>query len=376
MGSFLIVAALDSGLAVWLILRLLTRIERYAPTLQKNERRREDLPSVSICIAARNERHAMTQCLERVLESDYEKLEVIVFDDSSDDDTSILIRSFAHAGVRFVPATALPDGWLGRTHALDILAREASGTYIVYMDVDTFISPKTISTTVEMITRTDKAMLSVLPSRNDIWRASTLFGPLRYFWQLVVSSYAHPTASAAFWMVNRERLLDIGGLARVKGEVLAETRLAAIFGRDSQYVIDSGKLGISYEKKWRSQIETSRRTLYPLVRGKRSIMAALGLLLLNIPLFGAIASLALGWQLLALMFGALLAAFMLIYGMYTYRVWRSNWWIGAFLWPIVIFQEGILFIQSVTGYLFHTITWKGRPVAAAPTKIDFIELNK
>ena len=69
----------------------------------------QDLPTVSVCISARNETHAMTQCLERIVASDYPKLEVIVLDDGSRDNTSLLIKSFAHAGVRFIEGSSLPD---------------------------------------------------------------------------------------------------------------------------------------------------------------------------------------------------------------------------------------------------------------------------
>src|SRR5690606_8106890 len=79
----------------------------------------DDMPSVSVCIPARNEAHAMTDCLEHVLRSNYPKIEVIVLDDLSGDKTSSLIKAFAHDGVRFVEGEPLPDGWLGKNHALE-----------------------------------------------------------------------------------------------------------------------------------------------------------------------------------------------------------------------------------------------------------------
>lgn len=363
------------ALAMTLILRLASRLDRYRPPLADGPDK-NDIPSVSICIPARNEKHAMTQCLERVLASDYEKLEVIVFDDSSDDETSVLIKSFAHAGVRFVPGTKLPYGWLGRIHALDILTKEASGTYLLFIDVDTFITPSTVRKTVAMMQRADKTMLSVLPSRNDAWRSSVLFGTLRYFWQLVLSSYQHPTASGAFLMVRRDELQRFGGLARFKNEVLAETQLAALFGSSYMYVVDSGKLGVSYEKKWQSQIETSRRVMYPLTRGVRSIYALVGLLFLQTPLICMIIATIMGWWLVSLVFALLMVVSMLVYGIYTHTVWRNNWWVGALLWPVLIIQELIIYVQSIIGYKRHTISWKGRPITAAPSNTESIEINR
>ena len=63
----------------------------------------------------------MNDCLERVVASTYPKLEIIVLDDHSQDNTSALIKSFAHKGVRFVEGTKLPEGWLGKNHALQLL---------------------------------------------------------------------------------------------------------------------------------------------------------------------------------------------------------------------------------------------------------------
>ena len=102
----------------------------------------DQLPSVSVCIPARNETHAMSECLESVLASDYPKLEAIVLDDHSSDNTSHIIRAFAHAGVRFVEGDELPDDWLGKNFSLQTLANEASGKIILFMDVDTRLERK------------------------------------------------------------------------------------------------------------------------------------------------------------------------------------------------------------------------------------------
>jgi len=144
MAIFLTLAGITIMFATLFAVRLVLSLGSMRPRLTK-PLSSKDLPTVSVCIPARNEKHAMTQCLERVLASDYEKLEVVVFDDSSNDETSVLIRSFAHAGVRFVPGTELPGEWLGRNRALDILAHEASGDYIVFMDVDTYITVNSIT---------------------------------------------------------------------------------------------------------------------------------------------------------------------------------------------------------------------------------------
>lgn len=361
---FYLVIVLLSGLFITVSARLERALQKFR--IHKNYDNVNDSPSVSVCIPARNETHAMTRCLERVIASDYRKLEVIVFDDESADNTSALINSFAHEGVRFVPGTDLPEGWLGKNHALEVLAREASGTYVIFLDVDTHITPTTISQLVSYATTENLEMISVIPGRNDIWRPNVLFGHLRYYWEIILSRAAAPATASSLWMIKRHTLLDtIGGFSSHKAEVEPEKHLAAIIGfRAYRCLVNSSLLGVTYEKKLSSQYETSRRLLYPMVGGTKwsGALGLIGLLLLNAPLVVIISGLIGQWSNLHTAIAICEALFALLYGRYTYVIWRRNWWIGVIVWPYVVLQELILFIHSIVGYANGTITWKGRPV--------------
>lgn len=327
-----------------------------------------ELPTVSICIPARNETHAMTQCLERVLASDYRKMEVIVFDDESADNTSILINSFAHAGVRFVPGSELPAGWLGKNHALEVLAREASGKYIFFLDVDTHIKTTTISQLVNYITANQLEMVSVIPDRNDIWRSNVLFGYLRYYWEVILSRPSSPAAASSLWVIRRRTLLDIiGGFVGHKAEVSPESHFATIIGAKAyRCLLSAQRLGVSYEKRWKSQYETSRRLLYPMVGGTwyRGLIAVIILFLLNVPSAIVVSGLFTDWTPYHTLGAGMLILFALLYARYTSVIWRRNWWISILVWPVVILQELIVLVASVLGYARGTITWKGRLVAS------------
>lgn len=367
--SILIYAVLSTLVLCVFSFRLHRAFARFR--IRRNYTAAVSAPSVSVCIPARNETHAMTQCLERVLASDYRKMEVIVFDDGSADDTSVLVKSFAHAGVRFVPGTDLPEGWLGKNHALEVLAREASGTYVVFMDVDTFISPTTISQLVGYIMTEGMDMLSVIPGRDDGWRMSVLFGHLRYFWELILSRSGAPATSSSLWMIDRQLLLErFNGFEAVKANVAPESALAATLTAAKYHcLVDNPALGVRYEKKWRSQMETSRRLLYPMVGATplKGFFALLLLALLNVPLFVVLAGIVTVWGIAQVISLWLLLAYMGLYGVYTSHLWRRAWWMGGLLWPLVVLQELILLVSSVVGYARHTITWKGRSVTAGST---------
>lgn len=348
-------------IAVVFLWRLWRAFKRYNPTRPGGLP--VDLPTVSVCIPARNEMHVMATCLERVLASDYQKLEIMVYDDSSADDTSLIVRSFAHAGVRFVPGGELPEGWLGKNYALDVLAREASGDYVIFLDVDTAVKPTTMSQLVAYTLHEGASMVSVLPRREDGLRASALFGSLRYFWQLVFSSNHRPATSSALWLVEREFLLTtLDGFVSMRAVVEPE----AVIALQSQYraIISTHALGVAFEKKWRSQYETSRRLLYGTFDHCwwKAALGVVLLLLLNTPLVLLLAGVFTGWTPLQTLMAVILAAYGLLYSLFLTRMWARGAWLGLILWPIVVFQEFCFLLASLTGYALGTITWKGRPV--------------
>ncbi len=326
-----------------------------------------DLPSVSVCIPARNETHAMTQCLERVIASRYPKLEIIVLDDSSGDNTSTLIKAFAHAGVRFVEGSPLPDGWLGKNHALQALLDEASGSYLLYLDVDTQIMPDTIGQLVAYAQQEKVSMVSVLPWRQDGWRGSVLFGTLRYFWELILHRPSAPAVASSAWMIHRHTLRDaLGGFEPYQRDIQPEAKLAAaLMARHSyRFIISTPLLGISYEKKWSSQVETSIRLLFPVLGGRFAsyFLALVGLLLLNLPALVLVAGLFSDWTILQTMALWQLCVYGSLYSLYLDKVRQEGWWLGVILWPLIIAQEFVILVISINRHLRHKVMWKGRPI--------------
>ena len=320
----------------------------------------DSLPTVSICITARNETHAMAQCLEHVVASDYPKLEVIVLDDGSRDDTSILIKSFAHAGVRFVEGKPLPEGWLGKNYAQSLLAREASGKLVFFMDVDTLIEVHTITRAVSYMTQHDARMISIVPTRTDNWRTSTLFATMRHFWTVIRFRPSRPRAAANAWMIDREILVkQFSENTSLPLSMQVETTIARVLAQDRKYrlVLSNANLGLRYEKRWSSQTETSIRLLYPQCDEKwYQVLFAVAVLS-----FGLVPYFVTYWQpwaLAVIVFQYAIAVY------YLSRVWGRYRFVGALLVPFILVQEIILVLVSAYRYKFGIITWKGRPITA------------
>ena len=355
-------SALSAGYISFKTIRALYIHRFKVPKLKITE---EDLPSVSVCIPARNEMHALEQCLEKVLASTYEKLEILVLDDSSTDNTPHIIRSFAHAGVRFIAGTPLPVGWLGKNHALATLADEASGDYILFMDVDAHIEPETISTLVRSALEKKVTMLSVLPRREDSLHASALFGTGRHMWELVLARKKSPPSSSVTWLIKCETLLQLDhGLADYGMSVRPDHHLARILSRHQaySYMIGTKQLGVSYEKRLHSQIETAERLYYPMLGKSFPTL----LVVLFIAMLGLLPWLYLYPEYVPYFVGVLLLQWLshIVFTLHTYG--KKGALLRALLWPYVLTLDSVLLLHSALRYMTKTVLWKGRNVVSSP----------
>jgi len=364
---------------VSLAYRTLTTLRHYKIVDISSESPLPEMPTVSVCIAVRNETHALAQCLERVLASDYAKLEVLVLDDSSDDGTSLIIKSFANAGVRFVPGKELPDGWLGKNHAYQTLIDEASGDVLLFIDVDTSIKPTTISQLVSLLVDSDVQMLSVLPRRDDGYRLSAIFGTMRYYWELLLGSNSSPPAASALWMVDAETLKTDGiGLANYGLSVRPERHMARqLTARNGyRYFIGTEKLGVSYEKHLHSQHETALRLYYPMTGRKLMnwLACSVYLSLLVAPL---VIILSIQWDNLILTWSLLLVITVsATFGLFVRRTYSHlAWQLRIPLGPLLILQELGLLLISYVRYRRGTVTWKGRSIQAQPDRHDALKMS-
>ncbi len=112
-----------------------------------------DSPRVSIIVPACNEEDNIEKGLLSLLSQCYENLEIIVVDDRSTDSTAdILLRmgsSYPQLIVHTI--TDLPEGWMGKSHALSVGASLATGEYLLFTDADTIMEETTVSRAVHFM---------------------------------------------------------------------------------------------------------------------------------------------------------------------------------------------------------------------------------
>jgi len=114
----------------------------------------EQQPKVSIIVPACNEEATIEPALRTLLALKYENLEIIVVNDRSTDGTGEVIRRIQqeHPSVRLIEITELPEGWLGKNHALHQGAQAATGEFLLFTDADILFEPSTLARAMALVT--------------------------------------------------------------------------------------------------------------------------------------------------------------------------------------------------------------------------------
>lgn len=195
-------------------------------------------PLVSLIVPARDEAEAIEGATRSRLAQDYPALEIVLVDDRSTDDTPAIIDRLAADDPRVtaVHLTDLPDGWLGKLHALDQGVRRARGEWLLFTDADVNFAPDTLRRAVAWCEHGGFDHLAVLPDFNpqspmldaclDILVGGLVVGGRLW-------AVSDPTSSAAvggglFGLVRRSAFDRTGAFESLRMEVVDDIALGQL----------------------------------------------------------------------------------------------------------------------------------------------------
>lgn len=200
-------------------------------------------PAVTVIVPAKNEAAAIEQCVRSLLASDYPRLEIIAVDDRSNDATGSILDSLAdaiaagpegHGRLRVLHVTELPDGWLGKPHAMTMAAHEAKADWLLFTDADVLFAPDALRRAMIYAARSQADHLVVFPTlvlRG--WAEKMLIAFFQSFsaWAGRPWKIAEPRAKrdyigvGAFNLMRRSVYEALGGYAELRMEVLEDMRM-------------------------------------------------------------------------------------------------------------------------------------------------------
>jgi glycosyltransferase involved in cell wall biosynthesis len=191
--------------------------------------------TVSAIIPARNEESVIATCIES-LACQPGISEIVVVDDQSTDGTARVVRNLTgkYPHLRLLQTGGLPDGWVGKNHALWTGVQQAKGEWLLFTDADAEHEPGSAARALQIAKEREAALVSFSPEQvTEEWYEKALV-PYVYLRLAKFFSYDavnDPKSKAAaangqFLMIRRDVYDAIGGHASVAGEVLEDVAIA------------------------------------------------------------------------------------------------------------------------------------------------------
>lgn len=347
---------------VWLGVPRLDRMDD-TPTAGRDD----PLPTISLVIAGRNEASELEAALRSKLACDYPRLQVVFVDDRSTDDTLAIAQEVARQDPRLtvVHIDTLPEGWLGKVHALHRGLQHARGEWVLLSDADVHLAPGTLRRCMALAHTRGLDHIAAIPSVASASPGvavalSSFFRLLMVLarpWRVSDPRSGAYFGSGAFSLFRRDALERTAGLSWLKMEIADDVALGAMLERSGarQGVVLMGALG-------RLGFYPSLRALFVALEKNGATASPPAIILGSI----ALAGIELGY--LALLSGAstpALIAGSILYGVATAVQLASSIRVGMPRWPALVPGLGTSIVgaamvrSALVAWMRGGVVWRG-----------------
>ena len=342
------------------------------------------LPLVSVIVPARNEAHNIARCVQSLLAQDYPRFEVIVVDDRSEDGTLAIVARLGEKDkrLRLIRGIPLPEGWMGKAHAVHQGYRVAAGEWLLFTDADTEHEPFLLSGVMSLVleSRSDFATVISRQMHPTFGARLTNLAVFTYLFTMVIDvrRFSNPRSrnslvNGQYLLFSREAYESIGTHESVRHYSSTDASLGylakldgwnpiAIDGREGLRTTMYRSFREAFSNWSRSLVNGNWTTLGPIHGTAALLLAAIGMCLFWIYPWIELAS-----SLLALdSTGTLVGGLQVLAGITLLRFLGGQW--------LSVIRNGLLAPVSVALFLAMTVSglarsgirrgtvWKGRVV--------------
>ncbi len=223
-----------------------TSLQKNSQALQKSAKTKNShspssWPKISFIVPACNEEQTIKAAAESLLDIDYPNLEIVIVNDRSTDNTGKIADRFAERDSRLkvLHITELPEGWLGKVHALDRGISMTKSEWILLADADIHFNSDAIKKAITYCQNKKIDFLTAVPDIKSkssslqiliaqlFHQASLFFSPKRLNDPKQKTCYGQ----GAFMLLNRAMYDRSEGMQWLRMEVIDDTGLAVMMRR-------------------------------------------------------------------------------------------------------------------------------------------------
>ena len=293
------------------------------------------------------------QVLSSLREQTYINYDVIVLNDSSEDDTAAIVNQFMDTDfpIQLIEGAPTPSGWLGKHWACHQLSSKATGYFWLFMDADTVLNRDAIRAAVDEAVLENSDLLTMIPSRsanNFIERG--LYGFIDW------AIFAWLPLQVAHWSKNSYLSASYGQFMLFYWTL-----------KDGTHMVTA----LPYSGFWES-VKGVSRSLAPALDYRFSLVALIsfGLIVLFFMPLSYLYSGIMGKDYFGDAFILSLSTMVLLIGSYivSCKKFSHNILIIPFIHITVIFMIAIAF-HSLLSNVFRFATWKNRNMVNKKIKL-------
>jgi glycosyltransferase involved in cell wall biosynthesis len=340
-------------------------------------------PLVSIIVPARNEEESIEQALRSLLALDYDNYEVIAVNDRSTDRTGEIMERVAGdlpsgKRLRVVHHRELPEGWLGKTHAMWTATNLAAGDWLLFTDADVMFKPDSLRRALAYAEaeQADHVVLfpQIIMKRPGEYMMIAFFQTMFMFghrpWKVADPKANDHMGVGAFNLVRRSAYEAVGTYERLRMEVVDDMKLGKVIknaGFAQRNVFGSDLISIRWANGAMGVVDNLTKNFFAILSFQwwRTLLSAFALAFINLgPFLGV--WLAHGWA--RVPYAVALGSMFLIYMGMSWRSGVPPYYFLLHPVSTVLFVYTLL--RSMTLTLWNGgIVWRG-------TKYPLEELRK
>lgn len=186
-------------------------------------------PDVVAVVPARNEANVVGRAIASLTAQDYGgRFGIVLVDDASDDGTAEAARESGGDALRVIRARPLPAGWTGKMWAVSegVLAA-GSPEYLLLTDADIVHAPDNLAGLVARAQTGGYDLVSYMATlRTATFAEQALIPAFVFFFFMLYPPKWGTGAAGGCMLIRRDALRRIGGIARLRAEVIDDCALA------------------------------------------------------------------------------------------------------------------------------------------------------